>query len=139
MFQLSIVTPEKVAYEVEVKTLVVPGTEGYLGILSNHAPLITALKPGRIEFADADDNVVFIAVSGGFLEVSNNQATILADAVELGDEIDIERAQAAYDRQKARLIEGGSGESEIDMPRARASMERAANRIKVYKQAHEKH
>ncbi|HOP06496.1 MAG TPA: ATP synthase F1 subunit epsilon [candidate division Zixibacteria bacterium] len=139
MFQLSIVTPEKVAHEIEVKSLVVPGTEGYLGVLSNHAPLITALKPGRIEFADSEDNVILMAVSGGFLEVSNNQATILADAVELADEIDIDRAQAAYDRQKARLIEGGDGENDIDLPRARASMERAANRIKVYKQAHEKH
>ncbi len=136
MFRLSIVTPEKVYYEGEVRSLVVPGTEGYLGVLSHHAPLITALKPGKIEFRDADDNINIFAVSGGFLEVSNNQATLLADAVEAADEIDIERAQAAYDREKNRLISAGKGETDIDLPTVRAAMERAANRIKVYKETH---
>ncbi len=87
MFLLSIVTPEKVFFEAEIKSLVVPGTVGYLGVLSNHAPLITAMKPGRIEFRDFDDKVNLMAVSGGFLEVSNNKATILADAVEKADEL----------------------------------------------------
>lgn len=136
MFRLSIVTPEKVFYEADIKSLVVPGTEGYLGVLSNHAPLITALKPGRIEFSDADDVVHIMAVSGGFLEVSNNVATILADAVELADEIDIERAQQAYDRERKRLVSAGSGETDIDLPSVRAALERAKNRIRVYKETH---
>ncbi len=136
MFVLSIVTPEKVYYEAEIKSLVVPGTEGYLGVLSNHAPLITALKPGKIEFRDANDKVEQLAVSGGFLEVSNNRATLLADAVERGNEIDIERAQAALEREKNRLISAGQGETEIDLPSVRAAIERAQNRIKVYKETH---
>jgi len=136
MFVLSIVTPEKVYYEDDIKSLVVPGTEGYLGILSNHAPLITALKPGRIEFRDANDKVEQLAVSGGFLEVSNNRATLLADAVERGNEIDIERAQAALEREKNRLISAGQGETDIDLPSVRAAIERAQNRIKVYKETH---
>ena len=136
MFLLSIVTPEKVFYEAEIKSLIVPGTEGYLGVLSNHAPLITALIPGRIEFRDADDNVNIMAVSGGFLEVSHNKATILADAAEKADDIDIERAQAAYEREKKRLISAGDSETEIDLPSVRAAIERAKNRIKVYKETH---
>ena len=136
MFRLSIVTPEKVFYEADVKSLVVPGTEGYLGVLSNHAPLITALKPGRIEFRDAEDKVHIMAVSGGFLEVSNNRGTLLADTVERGDEIDIERAQAAYDREKKRLVSAGKSETDIDLPSVKAALERAANRIKVYKDTH---
>ncbi len=134
MFLLSIVTPEKVFYEAEIESLVVPGTEGYLGVLSNHAPLITALIPGRVEFRDAESQVNLMAVSGGFLEVSNNKASILADAVERADEIDIERAQATYERQKNRLVSAGEGETDIDLPRARAAAERARNRIKVYKE-----
>ncbi|MEA3297591.1 MAG: ATP synthase F1 subunit epsilon [candidate division Zixibacteria bacterium] len=134
MFVLSIVTPEKICYESEVQSLVVPGTEGYMGVLSNHAPLITALIPGKIEFRDADEKVNLMAVSGGFLEVSHNRATLLADAVERADEIDIERAQVAYDREKKRLISAGKDETDIDMPSVRAAIERAANRIRISKE-----
>ena len=136
MFHLSIVTPEKSYYEGDIKSLVVPGTEGYLGVLSHHAPLITALMPGKIEFRDEHDEVNIMAVSGGFLEVSNNLATILADTVENADEIDIERARAAYDREKKRLISAGEGETDIDLPSVRAALARAANRIKIYEDTH---
>jgi F-type H+-transporting ATPase subunit epsilon len=136
MLRLSIVTPEKTFLDEDVNSLVVPGTEGYLGILSNHAPLITALKPGRIEYRDAHDKIQFLAVSGGFLEVSDNVATLLADTVEAADEIDIERARAAYEREKKRLISSGKGETDIDLPSVRAALERAANRIKIYNETH---
>jgi F-type H+-transporting ATPase subunit epsilon len=136
MFLLSIVTPEKVFYEAEIKSLVAPGTEGYLGILSHHAPLITALKPGKIQFCDADDRVHILAVSAGFLEVSDNKATLLADAVERAEDIDIERAQAAYDRERKRLISAGKGETDIDLPSVQTALERAANRIRIYKETH---
>ncbi len=136
MFHLSIVTPEKSYFEGEIKSLVVPGTEGYLGILSQHAPLITALMPGKIEFRDEHDQVCIMAVSGGFLEVSNNLATILADTVEKAEEIDIERARAAYEREKKRLISAGAGETDIDLPSVRAALARAANRIKIYEETH---
>ncbi len=137
MFTLSIVTPEKVHYEGEVKSLTVPGTEGYLGILSNHAPLISALKPGKIEFRDANDTVQILAVSGGFVEVSQNVATILADAVEAADDIDIERARRKYEALRNRIYNaGGDVSSDIDLPSARLELEQAANRIKVYEDTH---
>ncbi len=136
MFRLAIVTPERVHFDGEIKSLVAPGTEGYLGVLSQHAPLITALKPGKIEFRDAQDTVHVMAVSGGFLEVSNNLATILAEAVEEADKIDIERARQAYERSKARLVSAGKGETEIDLPSVQAALDRAANRIKVYDETH---
>lgn len=136
MFRLSIVTPEQVFLEDEVKSLVVPGTEGYLGVLSNHAPLITALRPGKIEYRDASDVVQVLAVSGGFLEVSNNIATLLADSVERADAIDIERARSAYDREKKRLISAGASETDIDLPSVKAAIERAANRIRIYEETH---
>lgn len=135
-FKLSIVTPEKVYYEADVVSITVPGSEGYLGILANHAPLITAMKCGRIEFRDDEDKVQVLAVSGGFLEVSSNVATILADTVEAADEIDIERARAAYDREKKRLVSAGSEETDIDLPSVKAAIERAHNRIKIYEETH---
>ena len=136
MFRLSIVTPEKVFFEADIKSLIVPGTEGYLGILSNHAPLITALHPGKIEFQDADEGPHFLAVTSGFLEVSGNVATLLADAVEETEEIDLERATAARDRAWEMLKAAGAGDKHIDVPRARAALERAHNRIKIYKETH---
>ncbi len=136
MFRLSIVTPEKVYFEADVISLVVPGTEGYLGVLSNHAPLITALQPGKIEYHDAEDKVRYLAVTGGFLEVSGNKATILADAVEETGEIDLERAIAARDRAWELLKASGSGDHSIDVPRARAALERAQNRIRIHKETH---
>ena len=136
MFRLSIVTPEKVVYDADIRSLTAPGTDGYLGILSHHAPIITALKPGKVEFRDAEDQLHSLAVTVGFLEVSANKATILADAVEEADKIDIARAREAYRREKARLVSAGGGETDIDLPSCRAAIDRAANRIKIYEDTH---
>jgi F-type H+-transporting ATPase subunit epsilon len=136
MFRLSIVTPEKVFFEADIRSLIVPGTEGYLGVLSNHAPLITALHPGKIEFRDIEGKQHFLAVTSGFLEVSGNVATLLADAVEETEEIDLKRAEAARDRAWEMLKAAASGDKNVDTPRARASLERARNRIKIYRQTH---
>jgi F-type H+-transporting ATPase subunit epsilon len=136
MFRLSIVTPEQVAYDAEIKSLTAPGIDGYLGILAHHAPLITALRPGKLEFRDADDTLHIMAVTVGFLEVSSNTATVLADAVEDANQIDIARAREAYQREKARLVSAGQGETDIDLPSVKAALERAANRIKIYEDTH---
>ena len=132
MFHLSIVTPEKVYCEAEINSLVVPGTEGYLGILSHHAPLISSLKPGKIEYKDSENKEIVLAVSGGFIEVSDNKVTILADAVETTDEIDIKRAQAARDRAKDRIGKKSSeADTDINIDRARVALLRALNRLRV--------
>ena len=136
MYRLSIVTPEKVFFEADIASLIVPGTEGYLGVLSNHAPLITALKPGEITYKDAENRANYLAVSGGFLEVSGNVATLLADAVEEEAKIDIERARESHQRAWEMLKAAGRGEKGIDLARARAAMERAANRIKLAQPSH---
>ena len=127
-FHLSLLTPERSLLEAEVVSILAPGSEGYLGILAHHAPLVTALQPGRLEIKDAEQNESIYAVSGGFLEVSDNKATVLADAVETPDEIDVDRAEKSLGRAKERLrdISGNS-----DVTRAEASLKRALNRIKV--------
>jgi F-type H+-transporting ATPase subunit epsilon len=135
MFRLSIVTPEKTFLEADVVSLTVPGTEGYLGVLSNHAPLITALKPGRIEYKDVDNFSHLVAVSGGFLEVSDNVATLLADAAEDTEKIDIKRALEARDRAWELLKEASKGKEWVDVTRARQALERAQNRIRIYEES----
>ena len=132
MFLLTIVTPEKIFYEEEVSSLIAPGVEGYLGVLTDHAPLITSLVPGKLTMKkDSKDSEVILAVSGGFLEVLKNKVVILADAVEFARDIDLERAKKALERAKQRLK---SKEKEIDIPRALAAFKRAQNRIAIWEE-----
>ncbi len=133
MFDLSIVTPEKVFFEAKVKSIIIPGTEGYMGVLPHHAPLITALQPGRIEFKDAEDKTHIMAVSGGFLEVSRNHVNLLVEAVEFADDIDLDRAELAFKTAKEKL---GATDAEVDVQAEEAALARAANRIKVYRETH---
>ncbi len=130
MFLLSIVTPGKIFYEEEVSSLIAPGVEGYLGVLTDHAPLITSLVPGKLTVKkDSKNTEVILAISGGFLEVLKNKVVILADAVEFDGEIDLERAKKALERANQRLK---SKEKEIDIPRALAAFKRAQNRIAIW-------
>jgi len=71
------------AYDDEVLSLSVPGIDGYLEVLPNHAALITSLQPGTVLIIDKNYDRITYEVTGGFLEVSHNQATLLADALEL--------------------------------------------------------
>lgn len=127
-FHLSLLTPERSFFERDVVSIVAPGAEGYLGLLAHHAPLITALQSGTLEIVGADGSESLYAISGGFLEVSSNRATILADSVELPADIDLSRAERARDRARDRL-RGKSGA--IDVPRAEGALRRALNRIRI--------
>jgi F-type H+-transporting ATPase subunit epsilon len=80
-FKLSILTPERSVFEGQVEYVEVPGTEGYLGVLAHHAALITAMAQGTLTVRRLNGADEKLAVSGGFFEVSNNQATVLADSV----------------------------------------------------------
>jgi F-type H+-transporting ATPase subunit epsilon len=130
-FKVSIVTPEKTAFEADAASVVVPGTEGYLGIWANHAPLVTGVLPGVIRIREADGGsaggkTLYMSVSSGFLEVANNVVTVLCDACEKAGEIDVQRAKAALDRARERLH---AQDHEIDKERARQAVERAQARI----------
>ena len=129
MYLLTIVTPEKIFYEDEVTSLIAPGSEGYLGVLTNHAPLITGLVPGKLTVKDVNNQEVNFAISAGFMEVFKNEVTILADSVEFVKDIDVERAKRALKRARERLR---SKEKEIDIPRAITAMKRAENRIYLH-------
>jgi F-type H+-transporting ATPase subunit epsilon len=80
-FQLAILTPERAVFEGTVEYIQVPGSEGYLGVLAHHAALVTALADGKLTVRKPGGADEAIAVNGGFFEVSNNQATVLADSV----------------------------------------------------------
>lgn len=101
--QFQVVTPERtVMRDVTIKALVVPSTEGYLGILPNHAPMVAALKPGVVRYKEGEHFYV-MAVGAGFAEISDNQATLLVDSAEPGHEININEARAHYEHIVGRL------------------------------------
>jgi F-type H+-transporting ATPase subunit epsilon len=129
-FEVRILTAEKTALEAQVIHLQVPGSEGFLGVLAHHAPLITLLKAGPLTVEYPDGRREVFAVSGGFLEVSQNRAVVLADTIERPEEIDIARAEAARDRAQQRLAERTA---EIDALRAELALRRAITRIRVAK------
>ncbi len=114
----------------DAEYLVLPGVDGYLGILANHAPLMTAIGIGTMMYRYENCYEHNLAISDGFLEVSENVATIIADSAEAAEGIDIDRAQLALERAKAHLAEAGT-DPDIDVERARAAYRRALNRIKV--------
>jgi len=80
-FNLAILTPEKTVFEGAVEYVEVPGTEGYLGVLAHHAPLVTGLAAGTVKVRESGGAEKSFRVDGGFFEVSHNRATVLADAV----------------------------------------------------------
>ena len=103
--------------------VLLPGLAGYFGVLANHAPLISALAPGKFVVRDAGGEETVYSLSGGFFEVSGNSAVVLADAIERPDEIDVERAKKAEERARGRLTQV-IGDSSIDVARAEAGERR---------------
>ena len=125
--QLQIITAEREVFSGEVDALVAPGVAGQLGILPNHAPLMTVLQPGELLVRVGGDES-YLALSGGYLEVLGNQVIVLADAAEDVDEIDEARAQEALARAQERIA---SRASDIELEQAVASLRRAQVRVTV--------
>jgi len=127
-FRLNVITQSRTLLTAEVTSVTAPGSEGYLGIWANHAPLATELIPGKLTVKNLTGHETVYALCGGFLEVSRNVVTILADAVEAPAEIDYERARRAAERARKRL-EGPRGD--IDVSRAEAALKRALVRMRL--------
>ena len=124
---LEIVTAERLVYSADVDVVVAPGIEGQLGILPQHAPLMTMLQPGELMVRqDGEEHSIF--VSGGFLEVQSDKVTVLADTAERAEEIDIARAEEAKLRAEQRI---GLPSTEADHARVQAAMLRSLMRLKV--------
>lgn len=97
-----IVSQDRRVFEGDVDIVVAPGADGELGILPHHAPVLTALKTGVLKIRQAGQEQ-FFAIAGGFMEVQPDLVTVLADAAEASDEIDVARAEEARRRAEASL------------------------------------
>ncbi len=129
---LEIVTPEKVMISQEVDIVAAPGTMGEFGALPGHVPFLSGLVPGEVRFT-SNAKTRALAVTDGFVEVSNDKVSILVDAAEWAEEIDVERARKAMERARERLAE--RAKEEVDFTRAEAALRRAIARIKVSEKA----
>lgn len=126
--RLDIVTAEQSVYSEDVDMVVAPGIQGQLGILPNHAPLMTMLEPGELIVKKGGEES-YMAVSGGFLEVRPDRVIVLADSAERAEEIDIARAEEARKRAEKRLEE--KQVTEVDAARAEAALRRSLMRLKI--------
>ncbi len=124
--QLEIVTPERLVVNDTAEYIEIPGKTGYLGVLPGHAPLITEIAAGEINYKSGVA-IKRLAVTAGFAEVLPNKVTILAETAEKAEEIDVSRAQAAKQRAEEALRQAGAGGS----AEAQAALQRATARIGV--------
>jgi len=125
---LELATPTRMVVAETVDEVVVPGSEGYFGVLPGHAPLLATLGIGELTYRSGRDER-HVAVSGGFAEVRNDKVIVLADTAELPQDIDRGRAERARDRAEQRL--SGRSQDETDYARAAAALARALTRIQV--------
>jgi F-type H+-transporting ATPase subunit epsilon len=131
-FQLEIVTPEKQVVSDTAEEVQIPGKKGYLGILPGHAPLITELAVGEIVYRKGGQPH-YLSVAWGFAEVLPAKVTILAEAAERPEEIDVRRAQEARERAEERLK---SQDPATDYERALYALKRADVRLDVAAKKH---
>ncbi len=128
---LQIVTPDKRLVREDADQVQMPGKSGYLGILPGHAPLITELTSGELSYIQGG-TTQYIAVSWGFAEVLPDKVTILADAAERAEDIDVKRAQEAKSRAEQELREGSP---EMDYDAVNLALRRAEVRLEVASKA----
>jgi len=126
--KVEIVTAERLVYSEEgVDEVVAPGIEGEFAVLPMHAPLLTMIKPGLMRIIKSG-NETEMAITGGFLEVRGDRVTVLADAAERAEEIDVSRAEEARRKAERQLDDR---EAEVDLARVSAELQRALIRLKV--------
>ncbi|MCD7731759.1 MAG: ATP synthase F1 subunit epsilon [Oscillospiraceae bacterium] len=128
-FKLDIITPEKVFFDGETSQIIVRTTEGDIGVLAHHTSLVASLPSGPVKIKQEDGTYRVAALSSGLLKVGGNKVSIIANAVEWADEIDIEWAKRseAEAREKLSTLKD---QHELDI--AELKLQRALNRISVH-------
>jgi F-type H+-transporting ATPase subunit epsilon len=125
--ELEIVTPDRPVARHVVDEVVVPGINGYFGVLPGHAPMLAALSVGELWYRVGQEKT-YVSIALGFAEVQPDRVTILAKLAERADEIDVDRAEAARKRAEERLAHS---KGDIDYERARIALSKSIARIHV--------
>lgn len=131
-FIVNIVTPDGIVYDHEAKFLVAQTEAGSLGVLVNHAPLISPLQIGAVRIDRSDDVSDWVAVSGGIIEIRDNMVSVLANSAETEEDIDVTRAEKAKQRAEVKIADAKAQKDEsVDLDRAEVALHRAINRLNV--------
>ena len=121
-FQLEVISPERVFYTGEVEMVELTTTEGDIGIYADHIPLTTIVAPGILTITEDGDQMKEASLLEGFMEITQDKVTILAQSCEWPDEIDVKRAHAAEERARERLEKK---EANLDVMRAEIALKKA--------------
>jgi F-type H+-transporting ATPase subunit epsilon len=129
MLKLEIVTPEKRVLDTEVDSVTIPTASGEAAILQNHAPLISALRPGVLSYSGkgATDR---LAISGGFVEVNSNTVSVLVDTAEWADEIDPATARSELDAAEKAITAAGLVSAD-EATESRDAVDHASSRLRL--------
>ncbi|MEX2011945.1 MAG: F0F1 ATP synthase subunit epsilon [Chloroflexota bacterium] len=130
---LEIVTPERLVFSEEVDAVTLPGSEGELGVLPHHAPLVSTLGIGELKIRRGGEEELF-AIAGGFLQVRPDKVVVMAETADMASEIDLEKAQQAR-AEAEKALESGFEEG-ADLAAARAALQQALLRIRVGERRH---
>jgi F-type H+-transporting ATPase subunit epsilon len=128
-FQAQILTPDGKRFEGSVQAVQVPGIGGSFEMRVDHAPIISTLDIGRARVISSDSKYHYFAISGGFVEMNNNKMTLLAEAAERVEDIDIERAEEAKNRAIDELMKRQKDKAEMEK-----ALRRAENRLRLKEQ-----
>ena len=131
---LEIVTPDRSLLREEVDEVVVPGSEGELGVLPGHTPLLSSLKIGELWYRQGSEKH-YLAIAFGFVEVLPDRVTVLADVGERAQEIDVQRAERAKKRAEDALAQPHVAPSDMDLERARVALLKSLVRLQVASRA----
>ena len=127
---LKVITPDKTVWDDRVEEIVLPSTTGQLGILSGHAPLLSALDIGVMRIRPGKE-WQSIALMGGFAEVENNEVKVLVNGAEMGSSIEQETARTEYEQAQARFNEADKGSDRLAKIQATQTLKRARARFQA--------
>ena len=128
--RLEILSIERKLFDNDVNMVIAPGSEGVLGILPRHAPLLTALTYGELQVKKEGEEDQLFAIGGGFMEVQPNHVIVMADSAERAEEIDVDRAEEARQRAEEFLTRAKT-DTAVDLALAEAALRRSITRIKA--------
>jgi F-type H+-transporting ATPase subunit epsilon len=129
-FELSVVAPDREVVAANSTSVIAPGVDGYFGVWAGHVPVVSALKPGILEFLDENGNRNHVYVGGGFVQVDSSKVTVLADEARLASDLDVSEAEKVLEEARKALR---GEDSTVPSEDAVMEIERATARIRAAK------